>query len=145
MSSLRVSRLAPGELGDLAGALAGAKLPIADLAEPGRTFVRFYDDAGLAGFGGIEGDGSDRLLRSLVVVVDRRGAGLGRTMLACLEDEARGLGVQRLHLLTNTAAPFFRTNGYGEADRAAAPPAITASREFTALCPASAIYLMKAL
>ncbi|MHA0319851.1 arsenic resistance N-acetyltransferase ArsN2 [Sphingomonas melonis] len=145
MSGLGVKRLAPGELDDLAGALAAAKLPTADLAESRRTFVRFDDDAGLVGFGGIEGDDPDRLLRSLVVVADRRSAGLGRAMLALLEDEARRLGVAPLHLLTNTAAPFFRANGYAEADRIAAPPAIAASREFTALCPASATYLVKAL
>ena len=143
MTGLRVTCLAPGELDDLAGALAAAKLPTADLAEPGRAFVRFDDDA--AGFGGIEGEGSDRLLRSLVVLADRRGAGIGGAMLALLEGEARRLGAERLHLLTNTAAPFFRVNGYAEADRAAAPPTVAASREFTALCPASATYLVKAL
>jgi len=58
---------------------------------------------------------------------------------------ARRLGAERLHLLTDTAAPFFRVNGYAEADRAAAPPAVAASREFTALCPASATFLVKAL
>ena len=84
-----MKRLAPGELNDLAGTLAAAKLPTADLAEPGHTFVRFADDAGLVGFGGIEGDGSDRLLRSLVVVAERRSTGLGLAMLALLEDEAR--------------------------------------------------------
>jgi N-acetylglutamate synthase-like GNAT family acetyltransferase len=89
--------------------------------------------------------GSDRLLRSLVVVADHRGAGIGRAMLALLEGEARRLGVERLRLLTNTAAPFFRVNGYAGADRAAAPPTVAASREFTALCPASATYLVKAL
>ena len=145
MTGLRVKRLAPGELDDLAGALAAAKLPTSDLTEPGRAFVRFDDDTGLVGFGGIEGEGSDRLLRSLVVVADRRGAGIGGAMLALLEGEARRLGAERLHLLTDTAAPFFRVNGYAEADRAAAPPAVAASREFTALCPASATFLVKAL
>ena len=58
---------------------------------------------------------------------------------------ARRLGVERLHLLTNTAAPFFRANGYAEADCIAAPPMIAASREFTTLCPASATYFVKAL
>lgn len=132
-------------LGELRDALAGAGLPISDLAEPGRTFFRFDNDAGLVGFGGLEGNGADRLLRSLLVVADRRGAGLGRAMLAALEARARTGGVARLHLLTNTAAPFFSANGYAAADRAAAPTSIASSREFTALCPASAAYLVKAL
>jgi amino-acid N-acetyltransferase len=65
-------------------------------------------------------------------------------LVATLEQKARNLGVRRLHLLTNTAAPFFRALGYADADRGAAPPAVAASREFTALCPASAAYLAKA-
>jgi amino-acid N-acetyltransferase len=137
--------LDPASLGELRDALAGAGLPVSDLAEPGRAFFRFDDDAGLVGFGGIEGNGANRLLRSLLVVADRRGAGLGRAMLAGLEAHACELGVVRLHLLTTTAAPFFRANGYVDADRAAAPASIAASREFTALCPASAAYLVKAL
>ena len=45
MTGLRVTCLAPGELDDLAGALAAAKLPTADLAEPGRAgFANHLDD-----------------------------------------------------------------------------------------------------
>lgn len=55
------------------------------------------------------------------------------------------LGVGRLHLLTTTAADFFKANGYAAAHRSAAPVSITASREFISLCPASAAYLVKTL
>lgn len=145
MTALRVAALDPANLGELRDALTASGLPVADLAEPGRAFFRFDDDAGLAGYGGVEGQGADRLLRSLLVVADRRGAGLGCAMLAALEARARALGVARLHLLTNTAAPFFVANGYAPADRATAPAPIANSREFTALCPASAAYLVKVL
>lgn len=145
MTDLAVTRIDPAALAELRAALSAAKLPIADLGEPGRAFFRFDDNAGAVAFGGVEGNGADRLLRSLVVVPDRRGAGLGRAVLALLEREARQLGAARLHLLTNTAAPFFRSNGYADADRTSAPPAVAGSREFTALCPASAAYLVKAL
>jgi amino-acid N-acetyltransferase len=137
--------LDPSDVGGLHDALAASSLPVADLAEPGRAFFRFDDDAGLVGYGGLEGQGADRLLRSLLVAADRRGSGLGRAMLAGLEARALELGVARLHLLTNTAAPFFAAAGYAAADRATAPAAIAGSREFTALCPASAAYLVKAL
>lgn len=141
---MMVIRLAPDALTDLATMLADAGLPTADLAEAGRIFFRFDEDK-LAGYGGLEGDGVDRLLRSLVVVPDRRREGIGRAMLAALEREAAVLGVQRLHLLTTTAEEFFKANGYVAADRLMAPSTIAASREFTALCPASAAYLVKTL
>lgn len=137
--------LDPADLGKLRDALAAAALPTSDLAEPGRMFFRFDDDAGPVGYGGLEGEGTDRLLRSLLVLAGRRGAGLGRAVLAALEARARDLGVARLHLLTDTAAPFFAAHGYAAADRAMAPGSIAASCEFSALCPASAAYLVKAL
>ena len=145
MIGLHFDRLDPDNLGGLRDALAASGLPVADLAEPGRAFFRFDDDAGVVGYGGLEGLGADRLLRSLLVVTDRRGDGLGRSVLALLENVARVMQVERLHLLTDTAAPFFAANGYAAADRARAPTPIASSREFTALCPASAAYLVKVL
>ncbi len=142
--TLVATRLDPSSLEQLAVALAVAGLPIADLAEPGRTFFRFDDDA-LAGFGGIEGDGPDRLLRSVVVVHARRGAGVGRAIVAQLERLAAQAGTDRLHLLTTTAAEFFALAGYDVAERAAAPAMIAASREFASLCPSNATYLVKTL
>jgi N-acetylglutamate synthase-like GNAT family acetyltransferase len=144
VTALIATRLDPDELTGLACLLNTASLPSADLAETDRVFFRFDADC-LVGYGGLEGEGADRLLRSILVVPDRRGAGIGRTLVAALEQEARGLGVERLHLLTTTAAVFFRALGYAAADRHAAPSAIAATREFTLLCPASATYLVKAL
>ncbi len=144
MTPLRVTALNPDNLDGLRDELAALGLPVADLVDPGCAFFRFDDDAGLAGYGGLEGQGTDRLLRSLLVV-DRRGDGLGRAMLGLLEARACELGVARLHLLTNTAAPFFAASGYAAADRAIGPASIASSREFTALCPASAAYFVKAL
>ena len=145
MTGLAATPIHPEDLNELADALSVAGLPTADLCEPGRAFFRFDEDTGLVGFGGLEGEEADRLLRSLVVMPDRRGSGLGRAMLVLLEREARRIGVGRLHLLTTTAAPFFQTNGYSDAERGSVPAPIAASREFTALCPESAIYLVKDL
>ena len=124
--------------------LDGAGLPTADLRAPGRSFFRFDADE-LVGYGGIEGDGPDRLLRSLLIVPDRRRLGAGGLALSMLEREAARTGTARLHLLTVTAASFLRRHGYAKSDRATAPSEIARSTEFTSLCPASATYLVKAL
>jgi N-acetylglutamate synthase-like GNAT family acetyltransferase len=144
VTKMAAALLDPGELAGLAWCLDAANLPSADLADPGRLFFRFEADS-LVGYGGLEGEGADRLLRSIVILADRRGHGVGRTLVTTLEQQARNRGVERLHLLTTTAASFFRALGYTDADRGAAPRAVAASREFTALCPASAAYLVKAL
>lgn len=144
MTKMAAALLDPGELAGLAWCLDAANLPSADLADPGRLFFRFEANS-LVGYGGLEGEGADRLLRSIVILADRRGHGFGRTLVTTIELQARNRGVERLHLLTTTAAPFFRALGYTDADRGAAPRAVAASREFTALCLASATYLVKAL
>lgn len=154
MTGLVATRLDATDLGAMIAWLAGAGLPGDDVRAPGRVFYRFdaaapgdvtdVTDAPL-GFGGLEGAGADRLLRSAVVAPERRGSGVGAALVAALEEAARGDGTQRLHLLTTTTARFFATHGYRPADRGAAPAAIAASREFTALCPASATYMVKTL
>jgi len=143
--TVRALCLSQDDLGELTRALAAAALPVGDLQEPCRTFFRLDDEGGPIGYGGWEGRGADRLLRSLVVSPSRRGQGLGRSGLATIERMARQAGAARLHLLTTTAADFFRSAGYQDADRGDAPPSIRASREFSSLCPASASYMIKDL
>ncbi len=140
------SVLAPDELDELAGVLSAAGLPTEDIAGPGRRFYRVTNTIGeTVAFGGLEGDGVDRLLRSLAVLASSRGKGFGKAALAMLERLAETEGVKRLHVLTTTAAPFFQRLGFKPAGRHEAPAAIAATTEFTGLCPASARYLTKDL
>jgi amino-acid N-acetyltransferase len=125
------------------GALAAAKLPTVDLAEPGRAFVRFDDDAGLVGFGGIEAKGRTACSARWLSWPITGAAGIGRAMLALLEGEAPAR--RRAAPPSDQHRSAVLQNGYAGVDRAAAPPTVAASREFTALCPASATYLVKAL
>jgi len=124
-------------------ALDSAGLPIYDLDEPGRAFFELSDDQGPIGFVGIEGEGADRLLRSLVVLPSRKRQGHGGLLVAHAEAFARRAGVERLHLLTTTIAEFFRARGYRPAERAQAPAGIAATGQFASLCPASADYFVK--
>ncbi|GAA4824252.1 hypothetical protein GCM10023232_22540 [Sphingosinicella ginsenosidimutans] len=140
---MRATPVSPEAGGALARELAAAGLPVNDLGQPGRRFFRFDDEAGLVGYGGIEGVGADRLLRSVVVVPARRNAGLGGALVAALERAAANDGARTLYLLTTTAEPFFRRLGYAPVERSGAPAAIAGSAEFRTLCPASAAFLVK--
>lgn len=133
------------EMRDLAAALAASGLPHDDLSEPGRQFYSIGRADRQLGFIGVEGSGRDRLLRSFVIPPDHRAAGVGSRALAVLENRVREDNAKRLHLLTTTAAKFFRRHGYQPASRDEAPDTIARSREFTTLCPASAEYLVKDL
>lgn len=130
---------------DLIAALEAAGLPTDDLHEPGRRFFRFEDDAGLIGYGGLEQIGPDALIRSMVVVDGRRGAGLGAALLSWLEEEAAQGKATGLYLLTTSAADFFQRQGYAVLPRSTAPTAIAASHQFSVLCPASAALMFKEL
>jgi amino-acid N-acetyltransferase len=85
------------------------------------------------------------LLRSLAVASSRRGVGLGSKLLAHAEDYARTLGIKSLYLLTNTAEAFFKHRGYKLIGRDDAPPAIRATKEFSAICPVSSVLMVKHL
>lgn len=125
-------------------ALSAAQLPTDDLGGLDQMFFSLSDEEGLIGFIGLEGNGADRLLRSLVVQPTRRGRGYGRMLVERLEGVIDG-AVERLHLLTNGSAEFFRGLGYVDADRDAAPAFIIATAQFTSLCGPRATYLVKDL
>jgi amino-acid N-acetyltransferase len=135
----------PEPTSDLIAALEAAGLPADDLHEPGRRFYRFGDDAGLIGYGGLEQIGSDVLVRSMVIIDGRRGGGHGAAVLSWLEANAAEQKATALYLLTTSATSFFQRHGYTALPRSAAPPAIAASRQFSALCPASAAFMFKEL
>lgn len=94
---------------------------------------------------GLELRGADALLRSLVVRPDRRGAGIGRSLVEAAEDLARSHGIDTLYLLTLDQAAFFAGLGFVEQCREAVPPGILGTGEFSSLCPASAVCLRKRL
>ncbi|WP_404365677.1 arsenic resistance N-acetyltransferase ArsN2 [Sphingomonas sp. MMS24-J45] len=143
MSRTTFAPLASGAHDVLRLALDAAGLPTDDLDRSGRAFFGLSDEKGPIGFVGLEGDGADRLLRSLVVLPSRKRQGHGGLLVAHVEALARRDGAERLHLLTNTVADFFRARGYRPADRADAPAPIAATAQFSSLCPGSAAYLVK--
>jgi len=126
--------------------LAAAGLPVADLTTAHlNDFWGCGDDADLIGVVGLEIHGAVALLRSLAVAPDGQGRGMGSALLAHAERVARQRGIAALYLLTTTAEAFFVRRGYSRLPREAAPPVLQRTAEFAALCPVSAVCLMKAL
>jgi amino-acid N-acetyltransferase len=125
-------------------ALEAAGLPTDDLDGGGRFFAAAVDGRPVA-FGGLEGAGPDQLLRSVVVPAGLRGGGHGRRLAEALTRQAGLDGAERLWLLTTSADPFFARLGWQATDRASAPEVIRASRQFSELCPASAVLMRRPL
>jgi amino-acid N-acetyltransferase len=134
------------ELSAVKGLLSSARLPDADLTRD--HLEHFFHAPGAArprGIVGVELFGEFGLLRSLVVREESRGSGLGCALVNRVEEYARSKGVRSVYLLTTTAQAFFAARGYRACPRDAAPDAIKSTREFAAICPASAVLMTKQL
>lgn len=124
--------------------LVSAQLPATDITpEHLEHFFGAWADTTLVGVVGIEVFDSVALLRSLAVVPSRRGSGLGTALLTRAEQYAMEKGIHSLFLLTTTAESYFKHRGYSSLLREAAPEAIEKTAEFTSLCPASSVFMVK--
>lgn len=126
--------------------LTATRLPDGDLTDAHlEHFFHAVRDCQLLGIVGVEVLGESGLLRSLVVRDDSRASGFGSTLVTHAEGYARSRGVRDLYLLTTTAQAFFAARGYHAVSRDRAPHTIKATREFAAICPASAVLMTKQL
>jgi len=97
------------------------------------------------GIGGLEVYQDSGLLRSLAIERHYRGKGYGKVFTTTLLEFAKSRGVKQVYLLTTTAANFFTQLGFEKVDRSTVPSSIQNTSQFTYLCPASAICLLKVI
>ncbi len=128
---------------EIAALLASAGLPHEDIAPHLETFTVARDDGRMVGVLGLEVHGTDALLRSLAVAPEQRGRGLARRLYATVIGRARELGVERLFVLTTTAAAWFGLLGFNTVSRDEVPETICRTEELQTLCPASAECLVR--
>jgi GNAT superfamily N-acetyltransferase len=96
---------------------SGAMPDPAYFEPPDGTFLVVFVDGEPAGCGGVGRlDGTTGELRRMYVVPEHRGRGLGRLILAALEDAARRLGYAVMRLETGNEAPeaigLYTSHGY---------------------------------
>jgi amino-acid N-acetyltransferase len=130
---------------DLALLVTASGLPEGGLSDHLDTALVARDSGRVVGSVALEMYGPDALLRSLAVTPEHRGNGLGRRLADAVLALARQQGADRVYLLTETAAPFFRRLGFRDVARADVPEGIRGSLEFATLCPASAETLVLVL
>ena len=97
------------------------------------------------GVAGLERYGDVGLLRSVAVVDDLAGKGLGTALVRALLDRARGGGVRDVYLLTTTAPDWFPRFGFTVVRRAELPEVLNASEELRGACPSSAVSMRAVL
>ena len=146
MPEIELRPARPAELDAIVALLGAAELPVEDLdVAKLDTFVVATEGDACVGVVGLEIHEPNALLRSLAVERRLRSRGLGARLVHAIETEARARGVTALYLLTTTARTFFERAGYAAHDRAAVPPSITATTEFSSLCPDTADCLWRDL
>ena len=130
-------------LPEIASFLRKYNLPDTDLFESDIHFLTMRDhEDRLIGTIGLEKMGADGLLRSFAVSSDYRSKAIGTTLYEELLQYSKGIGINQLHLLTDTAEEYFKRKGFMLADRTGAPDGIRASAEFASICPASSAYMV---
>jgi N-acetylglutamate synthase-like GNAT family acetyltransferase len=135
---------AASDLDAIKALLHMARLPTDDLTEALlANFLVAREADAIVGVVGIEHHGAMALLRSLVVQESSRREGLGARLLDAAESLARSSSVRSLYLLTTTADKFFAARGYRRLARDEAPAEISATTQFSALCPATAVLMVK--
>lgn len=126
--------------------LQDAGLPTEDLtSDHMHDFLVAEVDARPAGMIGLQQFDGVGLLRSLVIDPAARRGGIGRQLVAALEEQAAARGVAELWLLTIDADAYFLELGYEITQRDGAPELIRETAEFSSLCPGDAVLMRKCL
>lgn len=137
MTDLTLTPATGDDLEVVVDLLDAADLPTEDVRAADAEFY-LARDGGVVGAAGLEPCGDDALLRSVVVAERHRGEGYGATLVEAVAERARDAGVERLYLLTTTAAAFFADRGFEALPRESVPEDVRATSEFRELCPDAA-------
>ncbi len=142
---MQTSRAVSGDWPSVCDLLTEAGLPLDGAAEAFATGVVASDGDRLVGCAAIEPYDGAALLRSVAVVPDQRGTGVGTSLVHAVEDLARDRGATTLILLTETAEPWFSRLGYDVIDRSTVPADVGRSVEFETACSTSAVAMQRTL
>ncbi|MCE7064867.1 arsenic resistance N-acetyltransferase ArsN2 [Dyadobacter sp. CY326] len=138
---LEIHDAAPAEKELVVRLLKEADLLTEDLPDGLPNFLLAKEDGVLVGVAGLELFGLVGLLRSVAVNPDHQGKGIAGRMVEQLLANADEQRVQAVYLITTTAGRYFDRYGFTPIDREQVPEAIQQTRQFSGLCPSSAVVM----
>lgn len=133
----------PEDLGPVLALLRGANLPLQGVAERPDAYIVAESTGEIAGVAGLERYGRQGLLRSVAVSPKWRGRGLGGALTEEILATAERERLEAVYLLTETAVDFFPRYGFRRIGPSEVAEGVQGSAEFTELCPASAVVMMR--
>lgn len=144
-STPEIAPARPDDFAAVADLVRQASLPLDGLLEHLGAALVAHEAGQVVGAVALELYGREALLRSLVVASSWRGRGLGLRLAEAALALARSRGVERVFLLTETAAGFFPRLGFEPVERSAIPASVQQSVELRSACPASALAMALSL
>lgn len=130
-----------GDLKQLESILKKSKLPYEDCKYHLNNFVLMESDKEIVAIGGSEMFGDIALLRSITVLKQYQGNGLGNSIFFKIKKDLIVRGVKTIYLLTETAEEYFRALGFEQTSRDIVPQQIKKTKQFSTLCPSSAVVM----
>ena len=146
LSDGRIRSARHSDLQAVEALLTRCKLPVEglpDFFDIGYCVFEIGDQ--IAGSAGMEIYSSFGLLRSVAVSEELRGKRIAEQLIRNRLQFARNRGLSHVYLLTTTADSYFVRFAFQKLLRSQLPAAIRESKEFSSICPDSAIVMGLAL
>ena len=134
-----------GDAAAIEALLAEVELPAAEIRTRIDHFLVARAGGRVVGCVGLELYGETALLRSLAVLPENRGQGVGARLAAGILERARSLGASEAVLLTTTVQAMAAAMGFEAVARQAVPAEVRGSWEFKADCCGTATCMRLAL
>lgn len=141
---LRIGLAAAADATAIKRLLVQCGLPTEDIGDLS-GFIVARKDGGLCGVAGLQPLGSAGLLRSLAVAEASRDRGIARALCERIFALAKERRMARLYLLTTGAQAYFAKLAFQPVERSEAPRELRDTAQFRALCPESAVLMMRVI
>lgn len=143
--SIQIDNARPEEKELVVSLLKKTDLLTEDLPAGLRNFLLAKQDGTLVGVAGLELFGPVGLLRSVAVSPTHQGKGIAGQLVGQLLTGADERGLEAIYLITTTADHYFGRYGFAPVNREQVPETIQQTRQFSSLCPSSAVVMKRNL
>ncbi|GGC06256.1 MULTISPECIES: arsenic resistance N-acetyltransferase ArsN2 [Dyadobacter] len=142
---LQIDKAGPADKELVISLLKDAGLLTEDLPAGLPDFLLARQEGALVGVAGIELYREVGLLRSVAVRPDHQGKGIARKLVEQLLANADTKELEAIYLITTTADHYFDRYGFAVVNREQVPEAIQQTKQFSGLCPTSAVVMKRDL
>lgn len=142
---LQIDKAGPADKELVISLLKQAGLLTEDLPAGLPDFLLARQEGALVGVAGMELFREFGLLRSIAVRPDHQGKGIARKLVEQLLAVADTQKIEAIYLITTTADHYFDRYGFAVVNREQVPDPIQQTRQFSGLCPTSAVVMKRDL